>query len=63
MKLNKTIQIKLMNETDKSEFYEALTIVSKDIIENIDPLYYHDYYFDEYIKEEIFTKNLSLTGI
>ena len=54
MKLNKTIQFKLMNETDKSEFYEALTIVSKDIIENIDPLYYHDYHFDEYIKEEIF---------
>ena len=37
MKLNKTIQFKLMNEKDKSEFYEALTIVSKDIIENIDP--------------------------
>ena len=54
MKLSKTIQMNLMNETDKSEFYEALTIISKDIVEQIDPLHYHDYHFDEYIKQEVF---------
>ena len=43
-----------MNEEDKNNFYDSLQEVIQTIMENIDPLFYHDYKFDEYLKNEVF---------
>ena len=38
--------IQIMNEEDQHHFYQSLQEVIQSIIENIDPLFYHDYHFD-----------------
>ena len=46
--------IQIMNEEDQHHFYQSLQEVIQSIIENIDPLFYHDYHFDDYLKSEAY---------
>ena len=46
--------IQTMNDEDKINFYDSLQEVIQTIMDNIDPLFYHDYKFDDYLKNEVF---------
>tara|TARA_Y100000992_G_C21274337_1_gene498998 strand:+ start:2850 stop:4043 length:1194 start_codon:yes stop_codon:yes gene_type:complete len=43
-----------MNEQDTNEIRESIEDQVQDMISNMDPLFYHHYMFDDYMKQEIY---------
>ena len=43
-----------MNEQDTNEIRESIVDQVQDMISNMDPLFYHHYMFDDYMKQEIY---------
>ena len=44
----------MINENEKKDFVESLKEAIYNIIQNTNPLYYHDYNFDNYLKNECY---------
>lgn len=44
----------MINENEKKDFVESLKEAISNIIQNTNPLYYHDYNFDNYLKNECY---------